>query len=84
MRIVRDDRHEAIELISFSPTETRLFSGWNMRGIGVFNLNQDIETELVSKYGEEDGTVRFPIEEWEALSMINEVQQPRYKLTNAE
>ena len=45
-----------------------------MRGIGVFDLNRDIELQLICKFGEEDETVRIPLVEWEALSLINDVQ----------
>ena len=74
IRIARDDRHDAVELIGFGPIESRMYPGWSMRGIGVFDLNKDIELQLVSKYGEEDETVRIPLVEWEALSLINDVQ----------
>ena len=45
-----------------------------MKGIGVFDINRDIETELIRKYGEEDGGLRFPLEEWMALALIQDVQ----------
>ena len=77
IRIARDDRHDAVELIGFGPIETRMYPGWSMRGIGVFDLNKEIELQLVSKFGEEDDTVRIPLVEWEALSLINDVQHSR-------
>jgi len=76
-RIFRDDRHEELTLISFSVIDARLFRGWGMLGIGTFNLNQEIESELVEKYGEEDGGIRFPLEEWAALSLINDIKLMR-------
>lgn len=76
-RIFRDDRHEELTLISFSVIDARLFRGWGMLSIGTFNLNQEIESELVEKYGEEDGGIRFPLEEWAALSLINDIKLMR-------
>ena len=45
-----------------------------MRGVGAFDFNLQIETELKHKYGEEDGGIRFPFEEWQALAMINDIK----------
>ena len=73
MKIARDDRHTDVKLISFEVTDARLFQGWGMRGIGVFNFNQDIEKMLMDKYGEEDGSVRFPLEQWRVLGMVNDI-----------
>lgn len=73
MKIVRDDRHTDVKLISFEVTDARLFQGWGMRGIGVFNFNQDIEKMLMEKYGEEDGSVKFPLEQWRVLAMVNDI-----------
>ena len=73
MKIARDDRHTDVKLISFEVTDARLFQGWGMRGIGVFNFNQDIERMLMDKYGEENGSVRFPLEQWRVLAMVNDI-----------
>ena len=72
-RILQDGRHTDIQLISFAPAASRLFEGWAMRGLGVFDLNRELEDELKSKYGEEEGSVCFPVEEWSALAIINDV-----------
>jgi len=73
MRIAKDDRHCEIKLIGFEVIDARLFSGWGMRGIGIFDFNVDIEKMLMKKYGEEEGSVRFPLESWQVLSMINDI-----------
>lgn len=77
IRIARDDRHDNISLISFQVIDTRLFSGWGMRGIGIFDFNKDIERELMDKYGEEEGSVRFPLEEWMGLALANDIRMIR-------
>lgn len=76
-RIARDDRHTELSIVSFSVVDARLFGGWGMRGIGAFDFNKSIETELKNKYGEEDGGIHFPLEEWQALSMINDIKMMR-------
>jgi FAD-dependent sensor of blue light len=73
-RIFRDDRHSELSIISFSVIDARLFHGWGMRGIGTFNLNKEIESKLVEKYGAEEGGIRFPLEEWKTLSLINDIK----------
>ena len=73
-RIMTDERHGDLSLISFSVIDARLFSAWAMRGIGAFDFNQKIEDELKHKYGEEEGGIRFPLEEWQALAMINDIK----------
>jgi len=79
MRIVKDSLHAEIQLIAFSVIDSRIFQLWGMKGIGVFNLNKEVEFELMQKYGEEEGGVKFPLEEWMALAMINDIDMV-YKL----
>jgi hypothetical protein len=73
-RIARDERHTQLSIISFSVVDARLFDGWGMRGIGAFDFNKSIETELKDKYGEEEGGIHFPLEEWQVLAMINDIK----------
>ena len=76
-RIARDDRHQELSIIDFSVIDARLFGGWGMRGIGAFDFNLKIEAELKRKYGEEEDGIRFPLEEWQALAMINDIKMIR-------
>lgn len=73
-RIARDPRHDSIQLISFGPAARQIFKGWYMRGFGIFDLNLELEDELKQKYGVEEGGVRFPVEEWEALALFHELK----------
>jgi hypothetical protein len=77
MRIVCDERHTDIRLIGFSVIDARLFGGWGMRGIGAFDFNKDIERQLMEKYGDEEGGIHFPLEEWQVLAMINDIKMMR-------
>ena len=73
-RISRDPRHTEMSIIAFSVIDYRLFGGWGMRGIGAFDFNKNLESALQKKYGEEEGGIRFPLEEWQALAMINDIR----------
>ena len=73
-RIARDDRHTELSIVSFSVVDARLFAGWGMRGIGAFDFNTAIEAELMEKYGQQEGGVHFPLEEWQALAMLNDIK----------
>jgi hypothetical protein len=73
MRISKDNCHSDIKLISFNAIDHRIFENWGMLGIGVFNLNAQLESELKAKYGEEDNGLKFPVEEWRALALINDI-----------
>ena len=54
-----------------------------MRGIGTFDFNRKLAAELIRKYGDEEGGVHFPLEEWQALALINDIkmtdQLPQWK-----
>lgn len=73
-RIVTDPRHEEIQLVSFGSAESRLFEGWVMKGFGIFDLNIDLANRLKDKYGEEDGGVKFPVEEWASLALMHDIK----------
>ncbi len=73
-RIMSDSRHSEVELIVFKPIEQRLFSAWKMKGFGIFQLNNELEVMLKDKYGEEEGSVRFPRDEPASLSLLNDVE----------
>jgi hypothetical protein len=73
-RISVDKRHSELSLVSFSVVDARLFGGWGMRGIGAFDFNKRIEDGLKRKYGEEEGGIHFPLEEWQVLAMINDIK----------
>jgi len=74
LRIARDTRHEQIQLLSYEIIDARLFEAWAMKGIGVFDNNSAMARQLIAKYGEQDGGVRFPLEAWLALSMIYDIR----------
>lgn len=74
MRIARDTRHDEVQLIAFDCVESRLFGGWAMHGIGIFDFNRELVAELIEQYGEEQGSVRFPVEDWKVLALISDLR----------
>ncbi len=75
LRVARDTRHKQIQIISFNCVERRLFGSWDMHGVGLFQFEKSLSEQLIAKYGEEEGGVRFPTEEWRALSLIDDVRE---------
>jgi hypothetical protein len=74
MHIVRDPRHDRVQLIAFDCVESRLYGGWAMHGVGVFDFNQELTNDLIAQYGEEEGGVRFPVEDWKVLALISDLR----------
>jgi hypothetical protein len=74
LRIARDSRHEDIQLISFDCVEERLFGNWAMHGIGIFDFNTELSAALIERWGEEDGSVCFPVQAWQALALIHDIR----------
>ena len=73
--IVRDPRHENLQLVSFTCVEHRIFPNWTMHGIGIFDFNQENARQFERAFGEEEGGVRLPVDEWEALALIKDIRQ---------
>lgn len=74
LQIARDKRHDEVQLVSFGCVESRLFGGWAMHAIGIFDFNQDLVNQLIDQYGEEAGSVRFPVEDWKVLALISDLR----------
>lgn len=74
LRIARDKRHEEVQLISFGCVESRVFGGWSMHAVGIFDFNEDLVADLIERYGEEGGSVRFPVEDWKVLALISDLR----------
>ena len=75
LRIARDPRHDEVQLVAFGCVESRLFGGWSMHAIGIFDFNEELQRDLVDQYGEEDGGLRFPVEDWKVLALISDLRQ---------
>ncbi|MGI1669709.1 MAG: BLUF domain-containing protein [Neptuniibacter sp.] len=77
VKIVSDSRHSNIQLISFDLIDSRLFSGWGMKGLGLFDFNTEEARMLKKKYGEDNEDIHFPLESWQVLSLINDLKMVR-------
>jgi hypothetical protein len=77
-RISRDMRHHEVQLISFSEIEERRFGNWGMHGIGLFDLNPELAARLGSKFGVDNGNVRFPSTEHEVIELLNMILPEEY------
>jgi hypothetical protein len=73
--IARDPRHEALQLVSFSSVERRAYENWAMYGVGIFDLHNEIVSRLKHEFGEEDGDVRLPTDEWAVAALIHDIRQ---------
>ena len=74
MHIVRDPRHDQVQLIAFDCVESRLFGGWAMHAVGIFDFNHELIDDLIDQYGEEEGGVCFPTEDWKVLALISDLR----------
>ncbi len=77
IKLVTDPRHYNIQLISFDLIDSRLFGGWGMKGLGLFDFNTDQVEMLKHKYGEEEGNIHFPLESWKTLALIQDLEMLR-------
>ena len=73
-RIARDPRHHEIRILSYEIIDARLFEHWSMKGLGLLDTNTALTKQLIRKYGEQEGGVRFPLESWLALAMIFDIR----------
>ncbi|WP_415901842.1 hypothetical protein ACMXYR_12450 [Neptuniibacter sp. QD29_5] len=45
-----------------------------MKGLGLLDFNTDQVEQLKAKYGEDKGDIRFPLEGWKALALIDDLK----------
>ena len=61
-KVVKDSRHSDLILLSYGPAQKRQFADWSMRGVHIGLLNKYIVEQLKSKFGQENGDLKLPIE----------------------
>lgn len=69
-RIEKDPRHRDILLVCARQTQSPRFENWKMKGVGIFELNLEIEQKLITAFGAVDGTVHLPEVEAEAYRLL--------------
>ena len=78
MKIARDPRHTDVELIIFHAIDKRMFHQWDIKSIGIFSHDSAELAALKEQYGNDDGELHLPSEEWEALALTNDVRNSKY------
>jgi hypothetical protein len=73
--IARDPRHDSLQLVSFASVERRAYGNWAMYGVGIFDLQKEIVSRLKREFGEENGEVRLPTDEWAVAAFIHDIRQ---------
>jgi hypothetical protein len=69
-RICMDERHQAIELISFDQIVERQFSSWSMKCVAVGLMGRIIAQRLKQKYGESEADLVLPSDSHKAFALL--------------
>ena len=69
-KIVLDDRHTDVELISYEPVPRRMFSEWDMRAVALSKLPPHIHALFLKKYPHVDDTLTIPNEVEDVISLL--------------
>jgi|ETNmetMinimDraft_22_1059887.scaffolds.fasta_scaffold00004_97 hypothetical protein len=69
-KIVADDRHTDIELISYETIDSALFYDWTMRLIDLGNLADPVKNLMLQKYPHVENVITVPNDAVNALSLL--------------
>lgn len=72
-RIVQDERHNDVELISYQQVMDRRYPNWAMHGLNMDDLGEEVSDLLKRKYGKNKNGVRIPDEPVLAESLLLDV-----------
>lgn len=61
--VMRDSRHKDLILVKYGAVGDRMFAGWSMKGIGLFEIENQLSQSLREVYGDVAGEFPFPVEE---------------------
>lgn len=70
-RITRDERHDTVQIISFTAINERQFADWAMHGIGLFDLNRELKSRFCTMFGEDNGDFRLPSTAQGVMDLLN-------------
>ncbi|MBK1719379.1 BLUF domain-containing protein [Thiocystis violacea] len=59
-RLIRDERHHDLRLISYEPIQESYFEDWGMSLVDLYDLPKPVRSILARKYPSKDGAVRIP------------------------
>lgn len=71
--IQADERHSEVSLISYHRIEQHLFEAWSMKGTCIGLLGRILANTLKKKYGEEEGDLFIPMDEYMAFALLYDV-----------
>jgi hypothetical protein len=69
-KILKDERHHDVTLISYEQIATRCFDDWSMRVVELDDLPMASRENLWSKYDTDDGSVTIPEDAPKALALL--------------
>ena len=69
-KILQDERHHDVTLISYEQIATRSFEDWSMRVVELDDLPMPSRENLWSKYDTDDGRVIIPEDAPKALALL--------------
>lgn len=69
-RIVVDERHQQVTLLSYEPLGPAYFSDWHMLMLDLYNLPLEPRRLLMDKYESSDGEIRIPERLHEVFALL--------------
>ena len=72
-KIMRDLRHKNPKLLSYAPIHERHFTEWSMKGINWSNMNEQVTSLLIKKYGASEKSIAIPDDPWLAFSLLYDI-----------
>ena len=73
-KILKDERHHDVTLISYEQIASRCFEDWSMRVVELDDLPMASRENLWSKYDTDDGRVIIPEDAPKALALLFDAQ----------
>lgn len=70
--IVKDKRHNSIELVSYKPIAERAFPEWSMKIVSIDDSNKGLQEMILSHYGSSAGDFNFPQDPDMAFALLYE------------
>ncbi|MGV6826790.1 MAG: BLUF domain-containing protein [bacterium] len=71
-RILKDPRHQNVQLVSYDLTCGRRFQDWDMRLIDLFDLPLQARQFMALKYPHNDGAIEIPVDAVQAVGLLTD------------
>ncbi len=73
-RIVKDERHKEVQIISYNLVADRAFPEWGMKAVSISNMHQPLREMLYSRFGT-NGKFEIPTNPNECYSILRETSK---------